>query len=52
MGQRFDDRPCLTFYRVAKPKIGTVRVHLDIEVDDIEAGRCQVNRRDPGDGEY
>ncbi|MFC4128108.1 VOC family protein [Nocardia rhizosphaerae] len=42
IGSRFDSRPRLTFQRVAEPKIGKVRIHLDIEVDDIEAGRCQV----------
>ncbi|WP_230330091.1 VOC family protein [Nocardia aurantiaca] len=42
VGSRFDDRPRLTFQRVAEPKIGKVRIHLDIEVDDIEAGRRQV----------
>ncbi|MGW4633481.1 VOC family protein [Nocardia sp. NPDC004415] len=42
VGSRFDDRPRLTFQRVAEPKIGKVRIHLDIEVDDIETGRRQV----------
>jgi predicted enzyme related to lactoylglutathione lyase len=27
---------------VTEPKIGKVRIHLDVEVDDIEAGRRQV----------
>jgi predicted enzyme related to lactoylglutathione lyase len=42
VGSRFDGRPRLTFQRVTEPKIGKVRIHLDVEVDDIEAGRRQV----------
>ena len=42
VGSRFDDRPRLTFQRVAEPKIGKVRICLDIEVDDIEAGHRLV----------
>ena len=34
--------PRLTFQRVPEPKTGKVRLHLDIQVDDIGAARQQV----------
>jgi len=42
VGSRLVDRPRLTFQRVPEPKMTKVRIHLDVEVDDIEAGRKQV----------
>lgn len=42
VGSRFGEQPRLTFQRVLERKIGKVRIHLDIEVDDIDEGRRQV----------
>jgi predicted enzyme related to lactoylglutathione lyase len=42
VGSRLDDQPRLTFQRVPEPKIAKVRIHLDIQVDDIGAARLQV----------
>lgn len=42
VGSRFDDQPRLTFQRVPEPKTGKVRIHLDVQVDSIEAGRDLV----------
>jgi predicted enzyme related to lactoylglutathione lyase len=42
VGSRLGDRPRLTFQRVAEPKTAKVRIHLDIQVDDIDVGRRQV----------
>ena len=42
VGSRLDDQPRLTFQRVPEPKIAKVRIHLDIQVDDIGAARMQV----------
>jgi predicted enzyme related to lactoylglutathione lyase len=42
IGSRFDPLPRLTFQRVPEPKRGKVRIHLDVQVDDIEQGRTQV----------
>ncbi|WKG02178.1 VOC family protein [Mycolicibacterium sp. HK-90] len=42
VGSRAGQFPRLTFQRVAEPKAGKVRIHLDVEVDDIDAGRHQV----------
>jgi predicted enzyme related to lactoylglutathione lyase len=42
VGSRFGDRPRLTFQRVAEPKNAKVRIHLDIQVDDIRATQKQV----------
>ena len=39
-----DDRPRLTFQRVAEPKAAKVRIHLDVQVDDIGTARRQVER--------
>ena len=44
VGSRLDDRPRLTFQRVSEPKITKVRIHLDIQVDDIAVAREQVER--------
>ncbi len=44
VGSRLDDRPRLTFQRVAEPKATKVRIHLDVQVDDIGTGRRQVER--------
>ena len=42
VGSRLDDRPRLTFQRVAEPKAAKVRIHLDVQVDDIGTARRQV----------
>ena len=42
VGSRLGDQPRLTFQRVPEPKIAKVRIHLDIQVDDIGAARMQV----------
>jgi predicted enzyme related to lactoylglutathione lyase len=42
VGSRHDAQPRLTFQRVPEPKTGKVRLHLDVQVDDITAGRSQV----------
>ena len=42
VGSRDDVQPRLTFQRVPEPRVGKVRLHLDVQVDDIEAGRDQV----------
>ena len=44
VGSRLDDQPRLTFQRVPEPKNTKVRTHLDIQVDDIERARNQVER--------
>ncbi|MGU3502440.1 VOC family protein [Mycobacterium sp. C31M] len=43
VGSRGEDQPRLTFQRVPEPKAGKTRIHLDIQVDDIDAGRRQVD---------
>ena len=42
VGSRSDNQPRLTFQRVPEPKTGKTRIHLDIQVDDIDAGRQHV----------
>lgn len=42
VGSRLDPLPRLTFQAVPEPKQAKVRIHLDVQVDDIEAGRRQV----------
>lgn len=42
VGSRLDPSPRLNFQRVPEPKLGKVRLHLDVQVDDIDAGRAQV----------
>ncbi|KNX38405.1 VOC family protein [Luteipulveratus halotolerans] len=42
IGSRDDPLPRLNFQRVPEPQQGKVRLHLDVRVDDIEAGRRQV----------
>jgi predicted enzyme related to lactoylglutathione lyase len=42
VGSRRDARPRLTFQRVPEPKTAKTRIHLDLQVDDIDAGRRQV----------
>jgi predicted enzyme related to lactoylglutathione lyase len=32
------------FQRVPEPKAGKVRIHLDVEVEDIDAGRQRVEQ--------
>jgi predicted enzyme related to lactoylglutathione lyase len=42
VGSRLDDHPRLTFQQVAEPKREKVRIHLDIQVDDVDAARARV----------
>ncbi len=42
VGSRSGPSPRLTFQRVPEPKGTKVRIHLDVEVDDIDSGRRQV----------
>ena len=42
VGSRHDPAPRLTFQRVAEPKQGKVRLHLDVQAEDIARGRAQV----------
>jgi predicted enzyme related to lactoylglutathione lyase len=42
VGSRRDNQPRLTFQRVPEPKTGKTRIHLDIQVDDIDAAHHQV----------
>ncbi|MGV0811807.1 VOC family protein [Mycolicibacterium boenickei] len=43
LGSRSGATPRLTFQQVSEPKSTKVRIHLDVQVDDIEAGRQQVD---------
>src|SRR5215212_11163161 len=42
VGSRSGPLPRLTFQRVPEPNANKVRIHLDVEVDDIDTGRQQV----------
>jgi Glyoxalase-like domain len=42
VGSRRDHRPRLTFQQVAEPKTAKVRIHLDVQADDIATARKQV----------
>lgn len=42
LGRRGDALPRLVFQPVGEGKVGKNRLHLDVEVDDIEAGIAQV----------
>ncbi len=42
VGSRLDEAPRLTFQRVPEPKQGKVRLHLDVQVEDVDAGRVHV----------
>lgn len=42
LGSRSGTTPRLTFQRVSESKSTKVRIHLDIQVADIDAGRRQV----------
>ncbi|TDZ41897.1 Glyoxalase-like domain protein [Mycobacteroides franklinii] len=42
LGTRNGDQPRLTFQRVPEVKTSKVRLHLDVEVDDIDSARSQV----------
>jgi predicted enzyme related to lactoylglutathione lyase len=42
VGSRTDPQPRLTFQRVPEPKLGKVRLHLDVQVADIGRGQQQV----------
>lgn len=44
LGTRTGDQPRLTFQRVPEAKTSKVRLHLDVEVDDIDVARAQVER--------
>jgi predicted enzyme related to lactoylglutathione lyase len=39
---RGSDGPFINFQPVEQPKVGKVRIHLDVLVDDLEAGVGQV----------
>ena len=49
VGSRLDDQPRLTFQRVPEPKIAKVRIHLDIQVEDL-GGRWSGERHDYDEG--
>ncbi len=42
LGDRSDSLPRLVFQPVPERKQGKTRIHLDVSVDDIEAGMAQV----------
>lgn len=42
LGTRNGDQPRLTFQRVPEAKTSKVRLHLDVEVDNIDIARSQV----------
>ena len=42
LGERGDVLPRLVFQPVPEPKRGKTRIHLDVEVDDIDAGVEEV----------
>lgn len=42
VGSRTGPLPRLTFQRVPEPKAAKVRLHLDVQVDDIDVGRAKV----------
>ncbi len=44
VGSRYDAQPRLTFQRVPEPRAGKVRLHLDLEVDDLVSGIAEVER--------
>lgn len=59
LGQRGDSQPRLVFQPVPEPKMGKVRIHLDVTVDDIDeaielvitlGGRSTGERRDYDEG--
>jgi hypothetical protein len=42
LGLRGETQPRLVFQQVPEPKVGKVRIHLDVTVDDIDAGIREV----------
>jgi predicted enzyme related to lactoylglutathione lyase len=42
VGSRLDDEPRLTFQAVPEPKTAKVRLHLDVQVDELDTGLQQV----------
>jgi predicted enzyme related to lactoylglutathione lyase len=44
VGSRRDAQPRLTFQRVAEPRVGKVRLHLDLQVDDIGTSAARVEQ--------
>jgi len=44
VGSRDDPQPRLTFQRVAEPRAGKVRLHLDVRVAEIGVGIAEVER--------
>jgi predicted enzyme related to lactoylglutathione lyase len=44
VGSRLADQTRLTFQQVPEPKTAKVRIHLDVQVDDIGTAREQVER--------
>lgn len=44
VGSRHDEQPRLTFQRVPEVRAGKVRLHLDLQVDDIAESVAAVER--------
>lgn len=44
IGSGHDVQPRITFQQVPEPRLGKVRLHLDIRVDDIVEGVAEVER--------
>jgi predicted enzyme related to lactoylglutathione lyase len=42
VGSRHDVQPRLTFQAVPEAKAGKVRIHLDVDVEEIDLGRASV----------
>ena len=42
VGSRTDEQPRLTFQKVPEPKTAKARLHLDVEVADVDEGRRAV----------
>lgn len=42
VGSRLDAQPRITFQAVPEPKTVKVRLHLDVQVDNVDVGRRQV----------
>jgi predicted enzyme related to lactoylglutathione lyase len=42
VGSRRDLEPRLAFQRVPEPRMTKVRIHIDVQVDEIALGRAQV----------
>ncbi len=44
VGSRLDDQPRLTFQAVPEPKTAKVRLHLDVQVDDMTSAAARSRR--------